>query len=156
MVASSSPVMTEPSLVSPDCCAIARAVTGWSPVIIATLMPAASASAMAFCTPGRNGSTRPINPTSSNAKSCCVAGQSGPPNEDFATASTRKPRAAMLRNRFAKGGVASFVEMAEIRYRLGSALGRHHVIVPVDRLPDMRHRQHIRITGVLVRESPVA
>ena len=62
-----------PGSMSPTCSAMARAVAGWSPVIMATWIPAPRQAASAFPTPARGGSCRPTSPTSVRSASSSSA-----------------------------------------------------------------------------------
>ena len=95
---SSSPVITSGRSDRPTWRAMARAVAGWSPVIITTRTPAARHCARASGTSGRGGSASASRPRNSKSKSCWLAGQSAPWAAPVqcprATPSTRRPRSA--------------------------------------------------------------
>ena len=75
--------------------AIARAVSGWSPVTIATRMPARRHAAIAAAAPGRGGSSSATSPRRVRSRSAVIgrgAAPARPPRSRTATARTRRPR----------------------------------------------------------------
>ena len=87
----SAPVTTSPAARMPSSRATARAVVGWSPVIITTEMPARSQVAIASRASGRGGSIMPTRPR--NVRSRCAF--SGVASVRVATASTRNASSAI-------------------------------------------------------------
>ena len=135
---SSLPSITRPSLINnPTSRAIARAVAGWSPVTIATRIPARRQAAMESATPDLGGSSIPTRPSRTRSFSM-LSGLDGISlllMLRTATATTRKPRSAMRataccaspisrqRSRTASGApltIARFPTMTDIRRRRGS------------------------------------
>ncbi len=78
--------------------AMARAVAGWSPVIITGVMPARWASATAAAASGRGGSIKATSPISASpcSSTCASAPTSARATSRRASASTRRPRAAIV------------------------------------------------------------
>ena len=75
--------------------AMAEAVTGWSPVTIATLIPAPRACATEAAASGRSGSWSPTRPTSSSSLSMSSSsGSTEPSSHRSPTARTRNPSSA--------------------------------------------------------------
>ncbi len=97
--ASSLPVMasSRPSSVMPSLLAIARAVPGWSPVIITGRMPAAMHTATASFASSRGGSIMPIRPSRVSPFSTCPGDMSpgSASHVRMATPSTRRPSSDM-------------------------------------------------------------
>ena len=95
---SSLPSITSP--VNPSSCAIAKAVTFWSPVIILTAMPACWQSLIASRTSGRGGSIKPTNATKFSSliywNRSALAWKVSTDNERVASANTRKPLPAIF------------------------------------------------------------
>ena len=82
------------------CRATARAVSGWSPVIMMTSMPARWQVATAAGTSGRSGSSMPRKPARTRSRSSSASGVSAPASGDSgrqATAITRRPAEASRR-----------------------------------------------------------
>ena len=73
----SAPVSTSGRSLRPTCRAMARAVAGWSPVIMITRMPACRHSASAAGTSSRGGSSRASRPRNWKGSSRWLAGQRG-------------------------------------------------------------------------------
>jgi len=92
----SDPVMMSGRSLKPTWRAMARAVAGWSPVIMMMRTPAFRHSAMAAGTSGRGGSLKPTRPRKVKVKSCWLCGQSLPCQSPLATPNTRRPRSAMV------------------------------------------------------------
>ena len=90
----SCPLTTRPSGVrSPTSVAMAAAVVGWSPVIMAMRMPARRQVSMAAVTSFRGGSSMASRPRSSSSVSASSARPGTPPEVGRpATARTRRPR----------------------------------------------------------------
>ena len=86
-----------PPASSPAWRAIARAVSGWSPVIITTRRPAPRQAATAAGMSGRSGSASAARPSSSRPKAAGSTGMARSPAAAHprATASTRRPAAAI-------------------------------------------------------------
>ena len=89
----SAPVIARPSM--PSWCAIASAVTAWSPVIIRTWIPAACACAMAALAAGRGGSTMPtmarsVSPSMGGSRSAFGSNVAGS-KSFWPVAMTRRP-----------------------------------------------------------------
>ena len=100
--AASSAAPAASSSTMPSFCAIAIAVSGWSPVIITTRMPASLHSSIAPFTSSRGGSISPIRPRNTRSRSWSASFWSAPPFTYApgciglnASASTRSPRDAI-------------------------------------------------------------
>ena len=144
---SSAPVRVCGRSDSPTWRAMARAVAGWSPVIMMTRTPARRHSASAAGTSGRGGSASATRPRKSKSKSCWLDGHGGgwlPPGaapfqRPHATPNTRRPRSAMastwrrmaLRrsgSRWHRSATASGAPLVASRCTSGSPLANTRVI----------------------------
>ena len=106
IASSSAPETTRPCCRSPISRAIASAVTGWSPVIITTRMPAVSQVRIAAVASGRGGSSMPtsprnVSPDSASAKQApflsAIASVRRPSLESAVNASRTSARPASSR-----------------------------------------------------------
>ena len=147
---SCAPVMTSGRSDRPTCWAMARAVAGWSPVIMITRTPARRHSASAAGTSVRGGSARATRPRKSKSKSCWLCGHGGlwpgagaaPFQRPRATPSTRRPRSAMAStwrrmapccaaSRWHRSATASGAPLVASRCTLGSSLANTRVMARI-------------------------
>ena len=144
-----------PALRSPICARDARArCAGWSPVIMTTRMPAVG-------TRDRRRDRRAHRVGEADqAEELERRSRAGSP----ATRGSRKARprdrqhaqaVARPGRRLARSTAAAprCIQMAQIRDRLGRALGGDHVLPPIRRAPDVRHREQLAATAGTRRTS---
>ena len=110
---------------------------------------------MAAGTVGRTGSARPTRPEELEAEVVLLAGQARLTEAGARHAEHAQPLVGHRRDLRRQVRRRRGVEVAEVGDRLGRALGGDDVVVPVRRLPDVRHRQQLARQRVLAHERPV-